>query len=327
LDPDRFILPNYHVILVHYPMALFVLGVGLELLTLVVRSATGLRTAGRWMIGFGVFSMAPTAMSGIFALSQADINSEDQRHMLVDHAWQQSAASLLALLVVATWLACSDRWRRRLYVPALGALLCAVALSVTGAWHAGEAVYRYGTNVVAVASPDDVHDTAPSEDKPRGLSYFVDPLDGHLLLAGVSAAFTIFALAMAARRLVTVGQSTPPAEAGSADVGSTAVLLAVGAIVAGAATASFGWWYLYPFTAADLLEFPRRWLHVGNGGLLVGLAVVLALTSRSKSRPRPKLLAAVTLLFVASLSLQVWLGVLMLFEGPPGSVLKWETPD
>ena len=45
--PLRFVNPNYHVILIHYPLGVFVLGVILELLGLIFWRRSSARVAGR----------------------------------------------------------------------------------------------------------------------------------------------------------------------------------------------------------------------------------------------------------------------------------------
>ena len=50
--PNELIHPNWHVVLVHYLIALLTLGLAIELLSFLYRRST-LRTAGRWMLLIG----------------------------------------------------------------------------------------------------------------------------------------------------------------------------------------------------------------------------------------------------------------------------------
>src|SRR3954462_2329712 len=60
--------PNLHVVLVHFPLALLVAGLGVEVLSLLYRHTT-LRAAGRWMILLGALAAVPTAVSGAYAFA------------------------------------------------------------------------------------------------------------------------------------------------------------------------------------------------------------------------------------------------------------------
>ena len=55
-----FINPNFHVILVHLPLGVFLLGVLIELLSFMYRRST-LSVAGRWMVLLGALHIGETA--------------------------------------------------------------------------------------------------------------------------------------------------------------------------------------------------------------------------------------------------------------------------
>src|SRR4051812_23870182 len=171
--------PNLHVVLVHFPLALLVMGLGVEVLSILYRRTT-LRAAGRWMILLGALAAVPTALSGAYAfadvarrsmppgarvdvpwyrvLRETRVHSSspgssysaaaadshagesDQWKTMARHAWVQGPASGLAVLTVVVALAMTDRWRRRLYLPLLLLLLAATGLMVWGAWYGGEMV-------------------------------------------------------------------------------------------------------------------------------------------------------------------------------------------
>ena len=67
--PVRFLNPNYHVILIHYPLGVFVLGVILEMFSFFWRKSS-VRSAARWMILLGALLSIPAATSGIAALDE-----------------------------------------------------------------------------------------------------------------------------------------------------------------------------------------------------------------------------------------------------------------
>src|SRR3712207_6177725 len=65
----EFINPNWHVILIHYPLGVFLLGVALEVALLVFRHHGPARAAARWMIVLGALLGLPAAYAGTYALS------------------------------------------------------------------------------------------------------------------------------------------------------------------------------------------------------------------------------------------------------------------
>ena len=229
----EFINPNWHVILIHYPLGVFVLGLVIELFSFLYRRSS-LRTAGRWMILIGALSGIPTALSGVYALgnvvrmelpdpavdpdqpwkqvwqtSEFGKSSPDQREFLGRHVWAQSCATALAVVLVTIGLGASDTWRRRLYFPLLLGLLFSLAAMLWGAYYGGEMVYRHGTAVNVVQTKGTMAEA--TEPKPtesaadeqveakRRVEYYVPPLQLHVLLAGLAAALAFGALGVSMR--------------------------------------------------------------------------------------------------------------------------------
>jgi len=180
----EFVNPNLHVALVHYPLALLISGTLIELFSFLWRRH-GFRAAGRWMILLGAFSGIPTALSGVYALSDvarmgldpstaggtwkevaaASSLSAAQWQMLRKHLLYQLWAVIVSVTAVVVWIACSDRWRERLHLPLLVLLLVGVVLTSAGAWHGGEAVYRYGTGVLGQAQAPTAPLAPPMQDQ------------------------------------------------------------------------------------------------------------------------------------------------------------------
>ena len=116
----QFIIPNFHVILIHYPLALIGVGLLIELFAFLWRRST-FRLAGRWMLLLGILSLVPAATSGLQAMSQvnrttdtisspwmeARASSPIQGHsweVMKDHAWLNAAGTVVFLLVMVLWL-------------------------------------------------------------------------------------------------------------------------------------------------------------------------------------------------------------------------------
>jgi len=230
----EFINPNWHVILIHYPLGVFVLGMLIELFSFLYRRGT-LRAAGRWMILIGALSGIPAALSGVYALGNVvrmdlpatEMNADkpwqavlaesrvtssgEQWEFLSRHAWAQAGSTALAVVLVTVALGCSDAWRRRLYLPILLGLLLALAGMMWGAYHGGETVYRHGTGVLTVqAKGPTAHATEPKPTEStadeqvevkRKLEKYVPPLQLHALLAGLAVAVALGALGLSIRAI------------------------------------------------------------------------------------------------------------------------------
>src|SRR5688572_24350100 len=116
----EFINPNWHVILIHYPLGVFVLGMLLEVACLIVRHHGSVRSAARWMVVIGALSGLPAAYVGAYALSDvarrsAPATPEDapwwgvanasslnpnQWEMIETHAWTSGGIAVIAAVVV-----------------------------------------------------------------------------------------------------------------------------------------------------------------------------------------------------------------------------------
>ncbi|HEX8524989.1 MAG TPA: DUF2231 domain-containing protein [Tepidisphaeraceae bacterium] len=207
--PHEFINPNWHVILIHYPLALLTLGMIVEIISVFSRKG-GLRIAGRWMIGLGALLAIPTATSGLYAfrdvvtasptemrtwheVTGASQWNTQQWEFMRRHIIANSIAVGVSLIVVFLWLSSGDTRRRKLYWFLLIALIASNAMAGIGAWHGGELSYRFGTGVVPI-NPN------PETTQNRGVSYWADPLQVHALLAGLTVAAAVVAMALSFRK-------------------------------------------------------------------------------------------------------------------------------
>jgi uncharacterized membrane protein len=175
----EFVNPNWHVVLVHYPIGLLFAGVLIELFSFLGWRRGGFRAAGRWMILLGALSSLPTALSGAYALSDAARMGLDQTtasgewkqvaqvsplvqdreawKYMTDHAWLQSISTGILLFVVVIWIGCSDNWRAKLHLPLLILLLVGAGFVAAGAWKAGEGVYLRGVAVTSYVESEAAH--------------------------------------------------------------------------------------------------------------------------------------------------------------------------
>jgi uncharacterized membrane protein len=219
--------PNYHVILIHYPLGVFVLGVLLEALSFMWRRSS-IRLAARWMILLGALLMLPAATSGIFALR--DVQRQNPSGMpaeraayLSRHVWVMGSATILAILCAVAGLGASNRMREKLRWVLISGLLATVGLLVYGAWFGGETIYRQGTSVSLIAyepaetQPSDIKPvlripaepkidfSAPKKTYSTIVSYFLGgPLQAHIIMAGMAFAVALGALGLSLRRRATL---------------------------------------------------------------------------------------------------------------------------
>ena len=224
--------PNWHVILIHYPLGVFVLGMLIELLSFLYRRSA-VRIAGRYMIVLGALSMMPAALSGLYAMANvvrmdlpentsdpdrpwseamaaSQMNTE-QKELLTQHAWAQAGGTALAVLLVTIMVGCSDGMRRKLYFPVGLGLLFSLVVLTWGSYKGGEMVYRHGTGVLRVQEKGAMPDSSqpkPTEsaadeqtEKKFGPEYYAPPLQAHVVLAGLSVALAFGALGLSMRSI------------------------------------------------------------------------------------------------------------------------------
>ena len=375
---EELIHPNWHVILVHYPLALLTLGVLIEVFALLWRKSSA-RTAARWMILLGTLSMVPTLTTGLYAFKDAASGSSAQP----DGTWQelkgssqwtteqwtfmkrhivwQSAATGICLLVVLMYLSSSDAWRRGLHLPLLALLIIAVALAAGGAYWGGEAVYRHGVAVVPQSTANTVGTAVAGNESMKRWSDKLPPLQLHLLLAGLTAAVSWAAFGLTFRkwaispskadldpeirereeRLMIMGPV--PAAGGIPGSAKRDELVVpkvyparfwVLAMALALLTAAAGAWYTEGADFAAMRNARNMLVHGASSAeraamtpgqkqllyhILLGVAVVFlplllaALTRFTRSRV---IAALFGLVLVAAIGLQVWMGILLLYQLP-----------
>ncbi len=170
---SEFISPNLHVVLIHFPMAMLIVGVSIELFSFLWPRGS-FRMSGRWMILLGALSAVPVTFSGIYALADVarmnnpigDVPWEDVKaaspwlsqpaiwHVMRTHVIFQSAATGMAALAVVIWLGCTDVGRKSMHWPVLVLLVGSVGIIAAGAWNGGELIYHHGVSVQTGAAAE-----------------------------------------------------------------------------------------------------------------------------------------------------------------------------
>lgn len=382
--------PNWHVILIHFPLGLFLLGVLLELFAFLYRHSP-VRAVARGMIWIGALAALPSAFSGMYAF--ADVAHKalppgtsgehgmpwhetralarltpQQWDLLGGHVWCQAIATGVAAVLVTVGFGANDRWRQKLQLPLMAGLLFAALAMGWGAYYGGEMVYRRGVAVNVVqekgaTTQSSIAATSESAAKEqtevkRGIERAIPPLQLHVTLAGLAAALAFASLGMSLRVLSTADEwrdpevshahnlidmetgprggaasaaalSSPDADAGHGPHHVPSARFCLMTSLAALLTALAAYWFLAgpdelgtwnPKRLWDAIHpNPRQVYHVITGVSIVVLPLLLALAARFARRSKALLgiLAGVT---VVALALQIWLGILLLFDTFNGKV-------
>lgn len=373
---DELIRPNWHIAMVHFPIALLVVGAAVELFSFLGWRRGGFRAFGRWSFLLGAIIAVPSTFGGLYALTDVvkgglpALREADPvaAHALWDHLWQTAAAASGAMVIVVTWIALSDLWRDRLSIVFKLALALVAALVIVGAHHGGEIVYAHKIGPHG-AGPASMPTTVP--DKPisdladealslvqlhvyasgfaaamacvclgwsiRAISQPDDPRehDDAVSAQRIAAAFSPGAPAMTDAQMLTgIPESpnhTPPVRAGRLWMLTLLLMLAA---------AASGLWYLAwstdSWTVESLKEMirtpledndpdlTRRYAHTVIGLVLVGQTLLLALASLVARRNKWLLILLGAPLALA-LAAQVWVGLLLLLEGPAGRITQFSS--
>lgn len=401
--------PNLHIALVHFPIALLIVGMLIELFSFLGWRRSGFRTAGRWMIFLGVLSGIPTALAGLYAMNDlvrrglpegiigahwadalaASALVKDSRAwaMMQLHGWINAGVTAVLTIAVVLWAGGSDLFRRFMYVPVMMLLLLGIAGISVSAWYGGEMVYRQGVGVLGteklpardvepiVVVDASLSTTAPATQSTTGpsfrrtLTFYLPPMQTHMILAGFAIAMAMGATAASFRRasvLADIDQDAPlrqahatdystafggppgsyPTERGGgreffAPPGVRAELIDDSVpggrfwlltFLLALLTALVGVWVFtrsVGIPPADLIRdaqtlwrddiYPnrRRLFHILAGSAIVLLPLLLALIARFA--PRQKVIMFIIALWLlAAVAAQVWLGTLLLWDGPSG---------
>jgi uncharacterized membrane protein len=384
-----FINPNWHAALVHFPLCLLVVGVGIEWLTVVFRRPS-IQRAGRWTLLLGALSAVAVSFSGIYALddvvyrsqrpeasqaserpwrdlahdarlhgglgtpdssaARADRSRTDQDWQMLEwHAWLEGGGVAVIAAVVILASSLPGRMRHRLMLPFRLLLLAGLGAMLCGAWFSGETVYRDAT-ATQLKGADEPRAGVPANAGLAGrigqdLEYFLGPpLQTHVFMGGVTVAAAAGALLAAMGRFhdaIPVAPPTSDEPAHRLPVEEPcrtprrkwlAAVLWLGAVLLAVLTGFLGVWNLSRPGEANSWSPPKLWaatidrsdnpdgpVNLRTAHVIVAVCIILSLLSlaaagrwRGQSR---QLLMALGLALLLLVAVQVWLGILLLFDG------------
>ncbi|PPC93283.1 DUF2231 domain-containing protein [Methylotenera mobilis] len=149
------IIPNFHPIVVHFPIALTIIAFLLSIAAYARRShpvSAQLAAAGHFTLWLAAIGAAAAVLFGWLAFNS--VNHDDAGHaaMLLHRSWAIPTA--IGLILLASWDAWKYRINELISVPMLFLLfLLSQAIAVTG-WLGGEVVYRHGIGVLSLPASE-----------------------------------------------------------------------------------------------------------------------------------------------------------------------------
>ncbi len=145
------VIPNFHPIAVHFPIALTIIAFLLSIAAYARRNhpvAAQLAAAGHFTLWLAAIGAAVAVIFGWLAFNS--VNHDDAGHaaMLLHRSWAVPTA--VGLILLASWDAWKYRVNELISVPMLFVLfLLSQSIAVTG-WLGGEVVYRHGIGVLSL---------------------------------------------------------------------------------------------------------------------------------------------------------------------------------
>lgn len=150
------IIPNWHPVFVHFPIAFATATVFFFVAGKLFPDKTWAAQClliGRWMLWAAAIFACIAAVFGWFAYNSVAHDEAGHLAMTMHRNWALSALGALVLLA-----ALEVRSRRTAAMPSYGFLVLLVAawlLVVSAAWHGGEVVYRHGLGVMSLPEAEE----------------------------------------------------------------------------------------------------------------------------------------------------------------------------
>lgn len=152
------IIPNWHPVFIHFPIAFATAAVFLVALGSVFRTkpwANQCAIFGRWMLWAAAVFACIAAVFGWFAYNS--VVHDDLGHLAMTNHRNWALAAVAALVLLAAW---AMRSRKTVNPPSyvfLILLLAAWSLVISAAWRGGEVVYRHGLGVMSLPEAEEHH--------------------------------------------------------------------------------------------------------------------------------------------------------------------------
>jgi len=149
------IIPNWHPIFVHFPIAFVTAAVFFVAIGKFYRERIWAESSfvfGRWMLWAAAITACVAAVFGWMAYNSVKHDEAGHLAMTIHRNW--ALVSVFVLILLAVWAVRS--WRSAAE-PSLGLMMLLTAawlLVASTAWHGGEVVYRHGLGVMSLPAPE-----------------------------------------------------------------------------------------------------------------------------------------------------------------------------
>jgi len=149
------IIPNFHPLFVHFTVALFMLSVGLFVVTpfMKPRLREQWQTVARWALWFGAGLTVITGLTGLDAYNTVAHDAPSHAAMTDHRNW--AIATMALFLGLTAWSIIRVRRKQALGTVFIVAMVIAGGLLASTAWRGGELVYRYGLGVMSLPTAEE----------------------------------------------------------------------------------------------------------------------------------------------------------------------------
>jgi uncharacterized membrane protein len=147
------ILPGWHPIAVHFPLALVVTATVLLMAARLVRAeryAAILATVGTWNLCLGTLAALFAIGTGLAAVLHVNVGVDAHQAISLHLRW--AIFTTLALVLLAVWRGAGSATESRPSWIFMAVLLAATAALIVTGYRGGENVYRYGVGVQGQAT-------------------------------------------------------------------------------------------------------------------------------------------------------------------------------
>ena len=158
------VLPGWHPMVVHFPLALVITGASSLLASRLIRRAdhaATLATVGTWNLCLGAAAALFALGTGLAAAVGLEVNASAHQAVSLHFKW--AIFTSLALVLLAVWRGAGNAQESRPSWIFLALLLAATATLIVTGYRGGQNVYRFGVGVHGAAavrpsiSPGPIH--------------------------------------------------------------------------------------------------------------------------------------------------------------------------
>jgi uncharacterized membrane protein len=172
------IVPNWHPVSVHFPIALVAVSTVLYVLAIAFKrfGAGELLIVSKWCLWLAGLSAIGTATFGWLAYNSVAHDAPSHAAMTLHKDWAIPTASFIFGCAIFAFYIRKD-WGKKYILVTLILLLSASGLTAVTGWLGAEAVYRYGIGVMRIPNADEHSHSKPHEEGPESEDASQNTLD------------------------------------------------------------------------------------------------------------------------------------------------------